>query len=158
MSYAAAAAQDPHGGPPKSTGDSVKANAAASESQYEHFKAETAEAAEKAKRFANEESKKLSRDAKRAEKSLAKKTKEVSAQVQEGWRHLSSDPKAWGTLLGAVNLALLGGLGYFVYNERKNAQTWDRRVVSAVSVGVLGLLGGQGYFAAETARKQQGKK
>ena len=89
------------------------------------------------------------------------KAKEAGAQIQEGWAHLSSDPKAWGSLLGAVNIALLGGLGYFVYTERNNAQNWDRRVVSATTVGVLGLLGGQGYFAAETARKQskgKGKK
>lgn len=57
-----------------------------------------------------------------------------------------------------VNLALLGGLGYFVYKEGDRRKTWDRRVVSAVSVGVFSLLGVQGYFAADTARKQTGKK
>lgn len=136
----------------------IQVNVVPSDSQLEHLKTETRDAADKAKKFASDESEHIRREAKKAEKSLSKKTKEVSAQVQEGWKHLSSDPKAWGTLLGAVNLAVLGGLGYFVYKERANIERWDRRVVSAVSVGVLGLLGGQGYVAAETARKQQGKK
>lgn len=92
-------------------------------------------------------------------RSISKKASEVSAQVQEGWGHLSSDPKAWGSVLGAVNVALLGGLGYYAYKERNNnTYKWDRKTVSAISVGVLTLLGVQGYAAAETARKQQGKK
>lgn len=108
--------------------DHLQINVVPSDSQLDHLKTETAEAAEKAKRFAQEESKKLNRNAKKAEKrcvkdvvegvvrretngnpatvavypdSLAKRSREVSSQVQEGWGHLSSDPKAWGTVLGA---------------------------------------------------------
>ncbi|CAO1630535.1 unnamed protein product [Sympodiomycopsis kandeliae] len=173
MSYAAAAEKNSQGGGAKpSNVDSGKVNVIPSDSDLEHLKTETAEAAEKAKTFAAQESKRLSEESKKlgkdiskradkAEKSIVAKAKEASAQIQEGWAHLSSDPKAWGTLLGAVNIALLGGLGYFAYTERNNLKSYDRRALSAGAVGVLGLLGGQGYLAAETARKQQkgkGKK
>jgi Tfp pilus assembly protein PilV len=57
-----------------------------------------------------------------------------------------------------VNIALIGGLGIFAYTNRENARSWDKRIVSAVTVGVLGLLGGQSYLAAQKAREQQGKK
>ena len=43
-----------------------------------------------------------------------------------------------------VNVGILGGLGYFSYTNW-DKPTWDRRLVSAVSVGLLTLWGGEGY-------------
>ncbi len=44
----------------------------------------------------------------------------------------------------AVNAAILGTVGYFAYKEW-NRPTWDRRIVTAVSVGLLTLWSGEGY-------------
>ena len=42
----------------------------------------------------------------------------------------------------AVNLAVIGTVGYFSYKNWN--QPWDRRTVSAVTVGLLGLSGLEG--------------
>ncbi|WVQ95632.1 hypothetical protein IAU59_002730 [Kwoniella sp. CBS 9459] len=52
-------------------------------------------------------------------------------------------PQVAGGLAGAVNVAILGALGYFSYKNWN--QPWDRRTVSAISVGLLGLSGLEGY-------------
>ncbi|OCF33686.1 hypothetical protein I317_02494 [Kwoniella heveanensis CBS 569] len=52
-------------------------------------------------------------------------------------------PQVAGGLVGAVNVAILGALGYFSYKNWN--QPWDRRTVSAISVGLLGLSGLEGY-------------
>ncbi len=64
--------------------------------------------------------------------------------------------QAVGPALAGLNVALLGGLGVYAYTHREQVQRTDRRLVSAVTVGVLGLIGGQGYWANETAKKQNG--
>jgi hypothetical protein len=47
------------------------------------------------------------------------------------------------SLFPSVNVALIAGLGFFAYKNKDNARSWDKRIVSAVSVGVFGLVGGQ---------------
>ncbi|ORY20876.1 hypothetical protein BCR39DRAFT_554668 [Naematelia encephala] len=51
-------------------------------------------------------------------------------------------PQVAGGLVGAVNVAILGTVGYFSYKHWN--QAWDRRVVSAVTVGLLSLSGLEG--------------
>ena len=46
----------------------------------------------------------------------------------------------------------------WVYANRDQARSWDRRIVSGVGVGILSLLGLQSYAASEAALKQKGKK
>ncbi|ESK85241.1 hypothetical protein Moror_11388 [Moniliophthora roreri MCA 2997] len=55
-------------------------------------------------------------------------------------------PGVLGGLVGIVNAAVLGAVGYFSYINW-DKPTWDRRVVSAVSVGLLTLWGGEGALA-----------
>ena len=43
-----------------------------------------------------------------------------------------------------VNAGILGTVGYFSYTNW-DRPTWDRRIVSAVSVGLLTLWTGEGY-------------
>jgi Tfp pilus assembly protein PilE len=45
-------------------------------------------------------------------------------------------------LIVLVNVAILGTVGYFSYKHW--SQPWDRRTVSAVTVGLLGLSGLEG--------------
>ncbi|KAK1229174.1 hypothetical protein PQX77_007746 [Marasmius sp. AFHP31] len=65
------------------------------------------------------------------------------------YRHLHEQilrPGVLGGLVGIVNAAILGTVGYFSYINW-DKPTWDRRVVSAVSVGLLTLWGGEGALA-----------
>ncbi|CAD6572814.1 MAG: hypothetical protein TREMPRED_000637 [Tremellales sp. Tagirdzhanova-0007] len=52
-------------------------------------------------------------------------------------------PGVAGGLVGAVNVAVLGTVSYFSYKNWN--QPWDRRVISAVTVGLLGLSGLEGW-------------
>lgn len=51
-------------------------------------------------------------------------------------------------LLGLINSAVLGTIGYFAY-KNWDAPRWDRRVVSAISVGLFTLCSGEGYIAEQ---------
>ncbi|KAI0342067.1 hypothetical protein BDW22DRAFT_1395949 [Trametopsis cervina] len=55
-------------------------------------------------------------------------------------------PGVLGGLVGALNTAILGTVGYYSYTYW-DAPRWDRRVVSAVSVGLFTLWSGEGYLA-----------
>lgn len=46
-----------------------------------------------------------------------------------------------------MNTAILGTVGYYSYINW-DKPTWDRRTVSAVSIGLLTLWGGEGYVSA----------
>ncbi|KDR75448.1 hypothetical protein GALMADRAFT_249508 [Galerina marginata CBS 339.88] len=62
------------------------------------------------------------------------------------FRHLHQQimrPGILGGLLGLFNAAVLGTLGYFSYINWDRA--WDRRNVSAISLGLLTLWSGEGF-------------
>ncbi|KAK4688609.1 hypothetical protein P7C73_g1505, partial [Tremellales sp. Uapishka_1] len=61
-------------------------------------------------------------------------------------------PGVAGGLVGAVNVAILSTVGYFSYKHWN--QVWDRRVVSAVSVGLVGLSGLEGWAGKVYADKE----
>ncbi|WWD20712.1 hypothetical protein CI109_105188 [Kwoniella shandongensis] len=61
-------------------------------------------------------------------------------------------PQVAGGLVGAVNVAILGAVGYFSYKNWN--QQWDQRTVSAVAVGLLGLSGLEGYAGKVYADKE----
>lgn len=81
--------------------------------------------------------------AKRGEKKAHKAYDDTSKQVSKYWTTFSSDPKYWLPTLGLINVALVAGVGIFAYNNQNEVKSWDRRLVSAVSVGVLSLFGGE---------------
>ncbi|KAF8973366.1 hypothetical protein BDZ97DRAFT_1780930 [Flammula alnicola] len=75
------------------------------------------------------------------------------------FRHLHEQimrPGVLGGMVGLVNAALLGSLGYMSYKNWN--KTWDRRVVSAISVGILVLWGGEGFVAEKYARSATRKQ
>ena len=51
------------------------------------------------------------------------------------------------TTAHAVNLAVLGGIGTLAY-QKWELPHWDRRIVSAVSVGLLTLFSGEGCVSS----------
>ncbi|KAK8850527.1 hypothetical protein IAR55_004445 [Kwoniella newhampshirensis] len=61
-------------------------------------------------------------------------------------------PQVAGGLVGAVNVAILGAVGYFSYKNWN--QPWDRRTVSTVAIGLLGLSGLEGYAGKVYADKE----
>ncbi|KAJ3818399.1 hypothetical protein F5880DRAFT_1617408 [Lentinula raphanica] len=76
----------------------------------------------------------------------ARRAKEEGTLI---YKHLQENilrPGVLGGLLGLVNAAVLGTVGYFSYIHW-DKPTWDRRIVSAVSVGLLTLWGGEGAIA-----------
>lgn len=124
-------------------------------------RAEAEKAGKKAGEYYEKGKKEFSKDAevlrKKGEEGankLKKKAGEAEKELESFWNSFSSDPKQWGPALAAVNVALLGGLGIYAYTHKEQVQRTDRRLISAVTVGILGLIGGQGYWANETAKKQ----
>ncbi|KZT28921.1 hypothetical protein NEOLEDRAFT_1057143 [Neolentinus lepideus HHB14362 ss-1] len=62
------------------------------------------------------------------------------------FRHLKEAvlrPGVLSGVVGIVNVGILGTVGYFGYTNW-DKPTWDQRVVSSVSVGLLALWGGEG--------------
>ncbi|KAK7035243.1 hypothetical protein VNI00_012010 [Paramarasmius palmivorus] len=55
-------------------------------------------------------------------------------------------PGVLGGLLGLVNVGVLGAVGYLSYSNWDRPR-WDKRIVSAISVGLLTLWGGEGVLA-----------
>ncbi|KAN0064169.1 hypothetical protein ACQY0O_003336 [Thecaphora frezii] len=111
-----------------------------------------------AKKEFEKDSKELKKKASAEAKKLKKKANEAGDEIESFWNKFSSNPDYWVPALGALNVALLGGVGFYAYTNKEQVQRTDRRLLSAVTVGLLGLLGGQGYWAQETARKQRGSK
>jgi len=65
-------------------------------------------------------------------------------------------PGVFGGLAGTLNLAVLGALGYVSYQNWD--RPWDRRTVSAVSVGLLALTGLEGWAGKEYKEKELPKR
>ncbi|KAL0956053.1 hypothetical protein HGRIS_002223 [Hohenbuehelia grisea] len=76
----------------------------------------------------------------------ARRAKEEGAVIYKHLREVILRPGVLGGLVGLLNTAILGTVGYFSY-VNWNKPTWDRRTVSAVSVGLLSLCGVEGAIA-----------
>lgn len=65
-------------------------------------------------------------------------------------------PGVLGGLVGLVNTAILGAVGYYSYVNWDKPK-WNRDVITAVSLGLLTLWGGEGYLAERyrTVRRRQ---
>ena len=82
-----------------------------------------------------------------------RRAKKEGAALYRHSREIVLRPGVLGGIVGLVNVGVLGGVGYAAYTNW-DAPRWDRRVVSAVTIGLLGLWGGEG-FLAEKYREQQ---
>ncbi|KAJ6475249.1 hypothetical protein C8R47DRAFT_1142771 [Mycena vitilis] len=71
-----------------------------------------------------------------------RRAKEEGAAVYRLLREQILRPGTLGGLVGLINLGILGAIGYFSYENWD--RSWDRRMVSAVSAGLLTLSVGEG--------------
>ncbi|KAF7793770.1 hypothetical protein EIP86_004891 [Pleurotus ostreatoroseus] len=74
-----------------------------------------------------------------------RKAREEGALLYKHAREHLLRPGVLGGLVGLVNLAVVGGVGFLAYKHWE-APHWDRRSVSAISVGVLTLWSGEAYL------------
>lgn len=81
----------------------------------------------------------------------ARRAKEEGTLIYKHTREVVLRPGVLGGLVGLLNAGILGTVGYYSYINW-DKPTWDRRTVSAVSVGLLTLATGEG-FLAERVRK-----
>ncbi|PWZ02011.1 hypothetical protein BCV70DRAFT_198293 [Testicularia cyperi] len=124
-------------------------------------RAEAQKAGKKAEEYFEKGKKEVQKDAeylrKKGEegaKRVKKAAGEAEKELESWWDQFSRDPKQWGPALAGLNAVLLGGLGIYAYTNKEQVQRTDKRLLSAATVGVLALLGGQYTWASETARKQ----
>lgn len=80
---------------------------------------------------------------------IRESTSQASSTASSYLSEFLSKPKLWVSSLGLVNSILLGGLGFFAYTRRDQIRNADRRLLTAGVVGVLALLGGQGWVERE---------
>ncbi|KAI0691777.1 hypothetical protein BC835DRAFT_1359898 [Cytidiella melzeri] len=57
-------------------------------------------------------------------------------------------PGVLGGLVGVLNTAVIGTVSFYAY-QYWDTRHWDKRIVSAVSVGLLTLWSGEGYLAEQ---------
>ncbi|KAI0645892.1 hypothetical protein C8Q79DRAFT_723341 [Trametes meyenii] len=81
----------------------------------------------------------------RGQREAEKAKKEGAALYRVAREHILR-PGVLGGLLGVLNAGILGTVGYFSYINWDRPY-WDRRTVSAVTVGLLTLWSGEGYLA-----------
>ncbi|RDX54970.1 hypothetical protein OH76DRAFT_1478465 [Lentinus brumalis] len=85
------------------------------------------------------------RETPRGQREAQKAKKEGAALYRAAREHILR-PGVLGGLLGVLNTAVLGAVGYFSY-KNWDRPSWDRRTVSAVTVGLLTLWTGEGFLA-----------
>ncbi|CAA7259297.1 unnamed protein product [Cyclocybe aegerita] len=74
-----------------------------------------------------------------------RRAKQEGALIFKHAREQILRPGVLGGIVGLVNTAILGVVGYASYVNW--GKTWDRRTVSAISIGLLTLWGGEGLVA-----------
>ncbi|KIY49374.1 hypothetical protein FISHEDRAFT_58279 [Fistulina hepatica ATCC 64428] len=82
-----------------------------------------------------------------------RRAKEEGTFLYKHAREIVLRPGVLGGLVGLVNLAVLGTLGWVSY-QHWDKPTWDRRTVSAVFVSLFTLWGGEGYLAEKYTQRR----
>ncbi|KAF4598330.1 hypothetical protein AB1N83_001979 [Pleurotus pulmonarius] len=81
------------------------------------------------------------------------RAKDEGTLIYKHVREVILRPGVLGGLVGLLNTAVLGTVGYFSYINW-DRRSWDRRTVSAVSVGLLALFGAEGVIAEQFRSKR----
>ncbi|EIN11334.1 hypothetical protein PUNSTDRAFT_62791 [Punctularia strigosozonata HHB-11173 SS5] len=78
-----------------------------------------------------------------AGKAEERRAREEGAVIYRHAREVILRPGVLGGLVGLVNLGVLGGVGYIAYDNWTKPH-WDRRTVSAITVGLFTLFSAEG--------------
>eukprot|EP00918_Siedleckia_nematoides_P073084 GHVU01159545.1.p1 GENE.GHVU01159545.1~~GHVU01159545.1.p1 ORF type:complete len:221 (+),score=33.42 GHVU01159545.1:174-836(+) len=78
----------------------------------------------------------------------ARRAKEEGTLIYRHAREIVLRPGVLGGLVGLVNAGILGTVGYYSYINW-DRPSWDKRVVSGVSIGLLALWTGEGFLAEQ---------
>jgi len=85
------------------------------------------------------------------------KAKKEGAALYRQTKEIVLRPGVFGGILGAINVGIIGGVSYAAYTYWHEPK-WDRRIVSAVSVTLLGVFAGEGYVAEQYREKEYPKR
>ncbi|KAF8587986.1 hypothetical protein K439DRAFT_1630178 [Ramaria rubella] len=86
-----------------------------------------------------------------------RRAREEGAALYKHTKEIVLRPQVFGGLLGVVNLGIIGGVSYIAYDNWDLPQ-WDRRTVSAVTVGLLSLVAGESLLAEQYREKEYPKR
>lgn len=87
----------------------------------------------------------------------AQRAREEGAYLYRQTKEIVLRPGVLGGIAGVFNLAVLGTVGYVAYSNW-DLPRWDRRTVSAVTIGLLGLSVGEGYLGEQYKEKEYPKR
>ncbi|KAL5523417.1 hypothetical protein ACEPAG_7590 [Sanghuangporus baumii] len=90
-------------------------------------------------------------------KAERKRAREEGTAVYRHVREVVLRPGVLGGLVGLANVGILGGVGFAAWRNWERP-VWDRRLVSAVSVGLLGLWSVEGALAEKFRRESESRK
>ena len=90
-------------------------------------------------------------------KAERERAREEGAALYRHAREVVLRPGVLGGLVGLANVGILGGVGFVAWKNWERP-TWDRRVVSAVSVGLLGLWSVEGALAEKYRQESRERK
>ncbi|KAG8956220.1 hypothetical protein FRC04_004296 [Tulasnella sp. 424] len=86
-----------------------------------------------------------------------RRAREEGAALIRRTKDIVLRPGVLGGIVGVVNVGILGGVGYISY-VHWDQPTWDRRTVSAATVGLIALFTGEGYLAEQYKEKEYPKR
>ncbi|CDZ98679.1 hypothetical protein [Phaffia rhodozyma] len=117
------------------------------------------EEAEKAKHEAEVAAKKAE-EVKEAAKKEAAKLEREAASIFNKAKALISQPKVFVPIISAFDVALIGFLGYKTYIHDFSRRPFDRKVFSAITIGVgaIAALEGLGFASYFSKRDYNGKR
>ena len=89
-------------------------------------------------------------------KAERQRAREEGTAIYRHAREVILRPAVLGGLVGLVNVGVLGGVGFAAWKNWERP-TWDRRVVSAITVGLLGLWSVEGALAEKFRRESDSR-
>ncbi|KIJ49402.1 hypothetical protein M422DRAFT_27764 [Sphaerobolus stellatus SS14] len=85
-----------------------------------------------------------------------RKARKEGAVLYKHTKEVVLRPKVFGGLLGVLNVGIIGAVSYIAYDNWN--RPWDRRTVSAITVGLLSLFTGEGYVAEKYRQEEYPKR
>jgi len=85
------------------------------------------------------------------------KAREEGSMVYTKTREIVLRPGVLGGLVGIVNVGIIAGVGYWSWANWDRPSAWDRRTLTATSIGLIALFTGEGYLGEQYWVKEHPK-